>query len=212
MDTAEARVRQPSVVRAWLVAHDARSVVAAMAVLVVVLCLGAQWLLPVPGQPLKVPFWQLTPAMLAMVASLGTVNLLPSGRSGPQRIARATWAGCVIATAAGCSWIVGQGTTHLPSLVPGTSVVVALTFTASVVVGRMSVWVGALLVGVILVRVTTMQATEDLWSSLPGATRLALAAVATIGLAAYTWVGTPGSGIRDAVTTWLSRWQPREKG
>ncbi len=184
-------LREPSAVRAWLVAHDAQAVGAAMVLVAVVLAVGAQWLLPVPGQARKVPFWQLTPGFLAMLASLATVNRLPAGHAAPQRLARGVWVGGVLALAAGCAWIVGLGA-DLPSLVPGTTVTVALTFAVATVLGRISAWVGVVVVVVVLARVTTMAADEDLWASLPVTVRLVLALVAAVGVAGYALVGADG--------------------
>lgn len=192
MDATEAPVSSASVVRAWLVAHDARVVGAAMAAGTLVLCVGAQWLLPVPGQERKVPFWQLTPALLAMLASLATVNRLPSGRGWAQLAARGAWVGLVMTAAAASAWAVGQGT-GLPSLVPGTAVVVGLTFAAAPVVGRWSVWVGAMLAVEVLMRMTRTAADEDLWTSLPPTGQLVLAAMATAGVAAYAALGADGA-------------------
>ncbi len=182
-------IRSRGVLRAWLIAHEARTAAAAATLVTLGLVLGAGWLLPVPGQARRVPLWQFTPGALAMLASLTTVNRLSSlGSVVRLRVARAAWAVAVVAVSACCARVIDLAA-GLPTLVPGTVVVVALTFTTATVLGRMSVWVGAVLALVVLMRVTTMAADEDLWASLAGPVQLGLAALATAGLAAYSWIG-----------------------
>lgn len=179
---------RPSVVRAWLVAHEGFLVGSAMLLTALGIRWGATWLLPVPGTPRRVPFWQLTPALLAMLASIATVNRLPVGPGRAQRLARAAWALVVIGAAAGCAAVVGLGT-GLPSLVPGTAAAVGLTVAVAALAGRAAVWVGAGWAAIVLMRVNKVAATEDLWSGLPDRARLALLVVVALGLVGYARAG-----------------------
>ena len=152
-----------SATRAWLVAHEAGPVVGGMVVLTAVLGLGASWLIPIPGQVVPLPVWQLTPAAYAMLAAVGVSNGLPVVRRS-RRVwtARGLWLSLVVSVTMLGAAIVDR-VAGLPSLVPPTGSLVVLTFGASALVGRAAVWVGGACIAWILFHVQEYASTATPW-------------------------------------------------
>ena len=127
------------------------------------LCAARNQLLPSFGSTMPVPLWQLVPPMLAITASLATVNGLPVARGSLQvAAARAGWLVAVAGFAAGCARVVDVRT-GLTTIVPGTCLLVALTFAAASVLGRASVSVGAAAAVVIVSRTSELAHVENPW-------------------------------------------------
>ncbi len=175
-----------SLVRAWVRGHHGPAVAATSAGLTAVLLLGAGALMPVPGEVVALPVWQLTPTGYALLSAFATVNRLPEVAV-DRRLwrARSVWLTAVTASAAGGAWLV-DARSGLPSLVPATALLVVVSFGASVVVGRWAVWVGGLAALWILFHVADYASTVTTPWQVPSGLRLGvLVAVAGIAVAAY---------------------------
>ena len=185
---------ETAVLRAWASGHRARSVGGVM--VVVAAAVGGFATLEVPtwqeGTP--VPLWVLLPGMLAMVSA----GLVEDQLSGPQgheptrlKVVRALWA----VGACGGSMLLAAPTARQvadPDVVWVTGLLAALTFGASVLVGKASALLGAA-VSVVGVSTAGSVPSHDKWQwvaeQLTHAGVLAVVAAGVAGLAAYAVVG-----------------------
>jgi hypothetical protein len=195
VDRAAGVLTRPSVVRAWLVAHELRAVLTVMAALTVVLVLGSDALLPVPGAQRPLPVWQLIPALYAAVASVATTNALPA-RTGGHRVvvARACWCASVVAVVGACVSVVDLGS-GLPALAPASMVMVAATFAIAPLLGRGSVCLGAAAMVHVVVNAGRYTSGESPWTPGPSVV-VPVVALVVLGLCGYALLG-PSRGRFD---------------
>lgn len=169
------RARRGSVVRAWLVAHDAVALVAAIGLITLVGAVRAWSSVPsVHGG--RLPVWVLVPPLLALFAGLGATSSLPRLLwRAPAVRARWCWSVLVCLVAGAGGELVGTSASQ-PMLGASTVVLTGLVFGAAVVLGRLAPLVAAVPIVVLLVQV---HAARDLtpariWGALPLGAEVAL--------------------------------------
>ncbi|KRB78183.1 hypothetical protein ASE01_08505 [Nocardioides sp. Root190] len=169
------RARRGSVLRAWLVAHDATALVIALGVVTLVGVLHA-WS-SVPGvRGGRLPVWLLVPPLLALFAGLGATSAVPRLLwHEPAVRARLAWSLLVCLVAGAGGELVGASAAQ-PMLGASAAVMTGLVFGASVVLGRLAPVLAAVPIIVLLVQV---HAARDLtpariWDALPLAAQAAV--------------------------------------
>lgn len=161
------RVRRPSVLRAWLVTHDALATGGAIAA-VTTLAAGYAWdrVPGVHGGPL--PLWLLTPPVLALFAGLAAGSSLPPMiRVRGAVTARLGWALAVCLLAGAGAAVVGASA-GASNLGRSTVVLSGLVFGGSVVLGRWAPLIAAVPLVVLLAQVHAVRdlTPERLWNAL----------------------------------------------